>query len=412
MGYMCDFCGEQRSIVYCRSDAASLCLSCDRNVHSANALSRRHSRTLVCERCNLQPAFVRCIEEKISLCPNCDWLGHGGSNTGSTHKRQAVSCYSGCPSAAELSTIWSFFLDLPLVGDSKCEQVMGSMSINEISKDSEGAQGRKNVQDASVAVGVTNIQNVDKSTAWTGSSMVLHDTKLQNTELPAVSTCAASPKVSCSGAKGQTVCEDDSFYENFTMDEIDLSIENYDELFGAALDNPEKLFENDDIDGLFGMEISGADSNCQDAHLMEGSSMGRINGIQPACSTAASADSMMSCKTEPNICFARQAHSSLSFSGLTGESSAGDYQDCGASSLLLMGEPPWCPPCPEGPNPASSRSNAVMRYKEKKKTRKFEKKVRYASRKARADVRRRVKGRFVKAGDAYDYDPMTQTISY
>jgi len=42
----------------------------------------------------------------------------------------------------------------------------------------------------------------------------------------------------------------------------------------------------------------------------------------------------------------------------------------------------------------------------------FEKKVRYASRKARADVRRRVKGRFVKAGDVYDYDPLSQTRSF
>lgn len=41
----------------------------------------------------------------------------------------------------------------------------------------------------------------------------------------------------------------------------------------------------------------------------------------------------------------------------------------------------------------------------------FEKKVRYATRKARADVRKRVKGRFVKAGDAYDYDPLSQTRS-
>lgn len=42
----------------------------------------------------------------------------------------------------------------------------------------------------------------------------------------------------------------------------------------------------------------------------------------------------------------------------------------------------------------------------------FEKKVRYASRKARADVRKRVKGRFVKAGDVYDYDPLNETRSY
>ncbi|MBL2098194.1 hypothetical protein ELI75_30985, partial [Klebsiella pneumoniae] len=76
------------------------------------------------------------------------------------------------------------------------------------------------------------------------------------------------------------------------------------------------------------------------------------------------------------------------------------------------GEPPWFPPCSESPNPSTSRTSAVMRYKEKKKSRKFEKRVRYASRKARADVRKRVKGRFVKAGDAYDYDPLSQTRSY
>ena len=92
--------------------------------------------------------------------------------------------------------------------------------------------------------------------------------------------------------------------------------------------------------------------------------------MMPACSNAASADSMMSSKTDPNLCFGRQAHSNLSFSGLTGESNGGDYQDCGASSMLLMGEPPWGPPCAESSLPSTSRSSAVMRYKEKKKTRK------------------------------------------
>lgn len=35
----------------------------------------------------------------------------------------------------------------------------------------------------------------------------------------------------------------------------------------------------------------------------------------------------------------------------------------------------------------------------------FGKQIRYASRKARADTRKRVKGRFVKSGEGYDYDP-------
>jgi hypothetical protein len=73
---------------------------------------------------------------------------------------------------------------------------------------------------------------------------------------------------------------------------------------------------------------------------------------------------------------ARQARSSLSlsFSGLTGDSSAGDYQDCGVSSMLLMGEPPWFTSNGGGTDTASlasaNRDSALNRYKEKKKKRK------------------------------------------
>ncbi|KAG9136812.1 hypothetical protein Leryth_004565 [Lithospermum erythrorhizon] len=44
-----------------------------------------------------------------------------------------------------------------------------------------------------------------------------------------------------------------------------------------------------------------------------------------------------------------------------------------------------------------NRDDAMARYREKRKTRRFEKHIRYESRKARADTRKRVKGRFVKA---------------
>ena len=97
--------------------------------------------------------------------------------------------------------------------------------------------------------------------------------------------------------------------------------------------------------------------------------------MQPACSNAASVDSLMSnpgTKADPSVSFpARQARSSLSLScsGLTGESSAGDHPEM--SSVLLMGEPPWYPTGPEcSLFAAANRDSAVMRYKEKKKSRK------------------------------------------
>ena len=41
----------------------------------------------------------------------------------------------------------------------------------------------------------------------------------------------------------------------------------------------------------------------------------------------------------------------------------------------------------------------VLRYREKRKNRKFEKTIRYASRKAYAETRPRIKGRFAKRTD-------------
>ncbi|KAH9553929.1 hypothetical protein CY35_08G038000 [Sphagnum magellanicum] len=133
-GGACDFCGEGRATVYCRADSARLCLSCDRHVHGANALSRRHLRTLLCEGCNLRPSAVRCPEENnVALCQSCDWDSHGrmrrrrnsGSNNSNRnssssaavvvaasaassqhHTRHPFDCFSGCPSAAELSILW------------------------------------------------------------------------------------------------------------------------------------------------------------------------------------------------------------------------------------------------------------------------------------------------------------------
>ncbi|KAJ1382514.1 CCT domain [Sesbania bispinosa] len=49
---------------------------------------------------------------------------------------------------------------------------------------------------------------------------------------------------------------------------------------------------------------------------------------------------------------------------------------------------------------AADREARVLRYREKRKNRRFEKTIRYASRKAYAETRPRIKGRFAKRSDA------------
>ncbi|CAM0883608.1 unnamed protein product [Alopecurus aequalis] len=53
---------------------------------------------------------------------------------------------------------------------------------------------------------------------------------------------------------------------------------------------------------------------------------------------------------------------------------------------------------------AADRQERVRRYREKRKNRKFQKTIRYASRKAYAEARPRIKGRFVKRSTASDDD--------
>lgn len=194
MGRLCDFCMEQRSVVYCRSDAASLCLSCDRNIHSANALSRRHSRTLLCDRCATQPAIVRCIEENASLCQNCDWNGHGGLALTSEHKRQTINCYSGCPSAAEFSRIWSFF-EFPDMEEPDFEK--GLMTINENSvTNCWGPPEDSSTANLGSTGKMNDIKAVDKANPWVESSSASGLNAMScSADRPAGSMDSTTPKV-------------------------------------------------------------------------------------------------------------------------------------------------------------------------------------------------------------------------
>jgi len=155
---------------------------------------------------------------------------------------------------------------------------------------------------------------------------------------------------------------DGSMYEDLCVDDTDLTFENYEELFGTSHIQTEQLFDDAGIDSYFEMkEMPPFDSNEEPKYM------------QLECSNVVSADSAMSnpgARADSSLCIpVRQVRSSISqsFSGLTGESSAGDHQDCGVSPMLLMGEPPWHPPGPEVSVAGGSRDSALTRYKEKKK---------------------------------------------
>ncbi|WOL07035.1 transcription factor GHD7-like [Canna indica] len=77
----------------------------------------------------------------------------------------------------------------------------------------------------------------------------------------------------------------------------------------------------------------------------------------------------------------------MSFSGSTfTDASSGSNREVGELAMAAGGQG----------DPSMEREAKIMRYKEKRKKRRYEKQIRYASRKAYAEMRPRIKGRFAK----------------
>ncbi|KAL1059590.1 hypothetical protein V6Z11_1Z025500 [Gossypium hirsutum] len=108
---LCDYCNQSTALLYCRADSAKLCFSCDREVHSANQLFTKHSRSLLCDACNESPASLFCETEQSVFCSNCDWERHSCS----LHHRRPVEVFTGCPSVSELLS----FLGIEDLGNDK-----------------------------------------------------------------------------------------------------------------------------------------------------------------------------------------------------------------------------------------------------------------------------------------------------
>ncbi|KAF8018371.1 hypothetical protein BT93_H3302 [Corymbia citriodora subsp. variegata] len=100
----CDFCAGRAAVLYCRADSARLCLPCDRHVHSANLLARKHLRSRICDACSSEPASALCPAEDLALCDDCDLDARGGCSA--SHGRDPAEGFSGCPSSLELASLW------------------------------------------------------------------------------------------------------------------------------------------------------------------------------------------------------------------------------------------------------------------------------------------------------------------
>ncbi|KAL5972802.1 hypothetical protein ACLOJK_039608 [Asimina triloba] len=404
----CDFCGAKRAFVYCQSDTARLCPECDGYIHAANALSRRHLRSLICDRCSSQPAVVRCLEEKLSLCPTCDCNNSHAAATATTtttttrptttrHRQETINCYSGCPSVADVSKFCSSYMD-----------VDGSWGSGILNGKSEGWEQQG--EDGTSVGSMTEFNELDgcvKLEPWMESSSMLPPPNSK--DVPCIANQNVVPKEETVSQLGcSPIKESEDICRGLNINDVNLNFGENDEIFGCSLSHSRELFESIGMDCSFmDNNFAVTDSNVPNVNSSEASSMGQDDYMAPQSSHAlgpmlqpATSNTDVSSLVNPhcnrniniNLSFpAGHSHMSLSVSNITGESYVTDYQDCGVSPIFIKTETPWDSNIESGCPQA--RHKAKMRYNEKKKHRS-------------ADTRKRVKGRFVKSGEPYDYDPL------
>ncbi|KAK1568580.1 hypothetical protein Q3G72_026209 [Acer saccharum] len=329
----CEFCNTKLAVLYCRADSAKLCLFCDQQVHSANALSQKHLRSPICDSCRAEPVSVCCSDEKLMLCQECNWELHSYSSASCLYKCNPVEGFSGCPSAIELASL--FGVDL------KAENLMDMNS---------GSREKLNLKEFMV------------------------------------------PEQSCSVFISSEKCKQEVCEQLVEMGKSDLERL---EVGNACKD---ELLEQQTPFAYVLMSPPYVDLRDYDCSVIEDGVGGIIWDSNPAHQAAQNQWNQLLSSYVPTT----EESDNVPVTGLSNS-------ETWYNTRLVQVNHHSIPACNRNTNGtkheadikllAQNRGNAMLRYKEKKKYRRYDKQIRYESRKARADTRKRVKGRFVKASN-------------
>ncbi|XP_050234823.1 zinc finger protein CONSTANS-LIKE 13-like [Mercurialis annua] len=397
---LCDFCSSNGAVLYCSADSAKLCLFCDLEVHSANALSLSHFRSLNCDNCGAQPASVQCSStgnnSNINVfCQDCE------SHSVSFVNQAPVYGFTGCPDVTELGEIFGFELD--------SESCLHDQEL-------------VNMQDSVVPSGVSSVflrsggkcrREMCKQLVELGKRDMVAD---MGPETPP-SRCAQSGKFE--GMEMENGNEEGFFDRKMAFTSLlmfpDLEVRG--DCDGVA--DGDLLWDcNPSYQGaqVWDFEYEKT-KHCPEPNSQEVGRDTTDPGFKiknhRSRKTAAfniievldDANSMSCSTTLSDDALLRNSSSNQQFS-----KNAKAEESTSSESLLIeakISDSPRLVQVVENPYHdttdmeifAQNRGNAMLRYMEKKKNRRYDKHIRYESRKARADTRERVKGRFVKASE-------------
>ncbi|XP_076959867.1 zinc finger protein CONSTANS-LIKE 2-like [Bidens hawaiensis] len=348
---VCDTCRSAPCTIYCRPDAAYLCTACDARIHAANKLqSSQHERVWVCEACEQAPAAFICKADAASLCTACDADIHSANPLARRHHRVPV---------------------MPIPGALYPRSVMGlgvESQSGFLSNEGEGAMDDEDESEAASWLlfdgpAVKNSQSQNgKESGFLFNGEGGDDEYLEFMEF--------------GGDEQQCYNKVQKIYAGGDADSVVPVQKNINHHHQQQQQQFHHQHEFQNHKFQLGMEY-------------ENSNGGGYGYPPPTQSVSMSSLEVGvvpdSTRTEASLSHPRPSKGTID----------------------LFSNPPVQVATQLTPMDREAR---VLRYREKKKTRKFEKTIRYASRKAYAETRPRIKGRFAKRTNAdVDVDQLFPT---
>ncbi|XP_047321942.1 zinc finger protein CONSTANS-LIKE 13-like [Impatiens glandulifera] len=439
----CDFCDERTAVLYCRADSARLCLFCDQQVHSANALSLKHVRSQICDNCRSDSVAVRCITENLVLCSECDSDAHGSSTVG-IHDLERIQGFSGCPTATKIASVCGIVLKHNT--SSKISTLSRDFKVtnfHDLMMKSDNSHGASSPSVPCFEIQMTQ-NSGNKSCGRYKTVFFKQLVELANREIvrfeedeveveeelgPGTPSGRGQPEMNLDISEFDNGEEEEMLQQQTPFTSLlmfsDHPVESSKEVNNHwTCHNSHNKYQAPQIWDF----CSQKSRNCDQPGDIEircdannsGFTMNNYNDIMKETNLMTNAYEM-NCLSQyfksplqkKGIVDVGQESNTLSddkfvFGGALSSDSKmveieADEQSKTDTNNLNMAE-----------KKAGYRGNALLRYLEKKKMRRFDKHIRYESRKARADTRKRVKGRFVKAlnDDADEDDDDEKSLVY
>ncbi|XP_044489757.1 zinc finger protein CONSTANS-LIKE 6-like [Mangifera indica] len=421
----CDSCVKKRARWYCVADDAFLCQACDSSVHSANPLARRHERVLL-KTASIKSSSVGGRGGAVSENPVPSWHRgftrkartprHGKSSKPDHHHHQLIRNplpfvpeVGGDEISQEINEEEQLLYRVPIFDPFAAELCTSTNSNNEAEKKSEVGDDVKR-RESKVTVGGygnLNMGDVDSSHGFLPSDTELaefaadvenllgrgfQNESFSMEELGLMDYKEKDIKERCLGNSGKVKVEEEEkvgVNNNECRVEneiIDMEREPFELNFDYDEDSPSATCTGEKNEKIvkkeFAMETSGGIREEED-----GSKMKKKRKI------------LLSLNYEAVIT-AWASQGSPWTSGSRPEFDPDEcWPDCMGGCGSEIQHSTYVDMAGFGTHPAMAdggREARVLRYREKRRTRLFSKKIRYEVRKLNAEKRPRMKGRFVK----------------